>query len=85
MGTEYSENFINLILLLKNGITLFYYITICSDSDCILIEFIEVTLVNKITEVSGAQFHSTLSLHSIVCLPPQAKSPSITILSCLHP
>ena len=47
----------------------------------IFIELIEVTLVKKIIEVSGAQFHDTSSGHCIVCSPPPVKSPSIT----LHP
>ena len=45
----------------------------------LFIEFIGVTLVNKITQVSGAQFYNTSPVHCIVCLPPQVKSRSITI------
>ena len=40
---------------------------------------IGVTLVNKIIQVSGAQFYNTSSVHCSVCSPPQVKSPSITI------
>ena len=43
------------------------------------IELIEVTLVNNIVQISGAEFHSTSSVHCIVCSPPQVKSPSIII------
>ncbi|KAF6125190.1 hypothetical protein HJG60_009715 [Phyllostomus discolor] len=45
----------------------------------LFIEFIGVTLVNKMIQVSGAQFHSTSSVHCVVCSPPQVRSPSITI------
>ena len=38
------------------------------------IEFIEVTLVNKIIQVLGAQFYSTSSVHCIVHFPPQVIS-----------
>ena len=41
--------------------------------------FIEVTLVNKIIEVSGAQFYGTSPVCCTVCSPPQVRSPSITI------
>ena len=44
-----------------------------------LIEFMGVTLVNKIRQLSGAHFHNTSSVHCIVCSPPQVKSPTITI------
>ena len=43
------------------------------------IEFIGVTLVNKIVWVSGAQFYNASSVYFIVCLPPQVKSFSISI------
>ena len=41
-----------------------------------LIEFVGVTLVNKIIQVSGAQFYNTSSVHCTVCspLPPHPKS-----------
>ena len=45
----------------------------------LFIEFIGVTLVNKIIQVSDTQFYNTSSVHGIVCSPPQVKSPSITI------
>ena len=45
----------------------------------LFIKFIGVTLVNKIIQVSGAQFHNTSFVHWTVCSPPQVKSPSITI------
>ena len=47
-----------------------------------LIEFIGVILVNKLIQVSGAQFYNTASEHCVVCspLPPaQVKSQPITI------
>ena len=44
----------------------------------LFIEFIGVILVNKIIQVSGAQFHNTSSVPCIVCSPPQLTSPSIT-------
>ena len=44
-----------------------------------LIEFIGVTLVNKIIQVSEAQVYNTSSVHCTVCSPPQVKSPFITI------
>ena len=37
-----------------------------------LIEFLGVTLDNKITQVSGAEFHSTSSVPHTVCSPPQS-------------
>ena len=43
------------------------------------IEFIRVALVNTITQVPGAQFHNTSSVHCIVCSLPQVKSLSVTI------
>ena len=45
----------------------------------LLIEFVGVTMVNKIIQVSGAQFYNSSSVPCIVCLPPQVKSPSVTI------
>ena len=46
----------------------------------LFIEFIRMTMFNKIIQISGAQFHSPSSVvHCIVCSPPQVKSPSITI------
>ena len=45
----------------------------------LFIEFIGVTLVNKIIQVSGAQFYNISFVQSTVCSPPQVKSPSITI------
>ena len=48
------------------------------------IEFIRVTLVSKIIKVSGAQFYNPSSVHYILCLPPQDKSPSITIYPPIH-
>ena len=35
-----------------------------------MVGFIGMTLVNKITQVSGAQFHNTSSAHCTVCSPP---------------
>ena len=35
------------------------------------IDCIGVTLVNRIMQVSGAQFHNTSSVHCTVCSPPQ--------------
>ena len=43
------------------------------------IDFIGVTLVNKIIYVPGVQFHNTPSVYCIVCSPPQVKSPATTI------
>ena len=41
--------------------------------NCFLfIEFIGMTLVNKIIQVSGAQFHNTSSVYCIACLPPKS-------------
>ena len=40
-----------------------------------LLEFITVTLANKIMLVSGVQFHNTSSVNCIMCSPPQVKSP----------
>ena len=45
----------------------------------LFIEFIGVTLVNTIIQVSAAQFYSTSSVHCTVCSSPPVKSPSITI------
>ena len=42
-----------------------------------LIEFIEVTLVNKSIQVSTVQFYNTSPVYYIVCPPPKAKSPSL--------
>ena len=42
------------------------------------IEFIGVTLVNKIIQVSDAQFYNTSAVHCIVCSPPEVMSLSIT-------
>ena len=44
-----------------------------------LIEFIGVTLVNKIIQVSGAWFYNTSSVHWLVCSPSQVRSLPITI------
>ena len=44
-----------------------------------LIEFIVVTLFNKIMQVSGVQFCNTSSVYCTVCSPPQVKSPFITL------
>ena len=55
------------------------------------IEFIGVTLVNTIMQVSGVQFYNTSSVYCTVCSPPQVKLSSIVIfppftLVCLpHP
>ena len=47
---------------------------------CLLfIEFIGLTLVNKIIEISGVQFYNTSSVHCTAYSPLQVKSPSITI------
>ena len=56
----------------------------------IFTEFIGVTLVNKIIQVAGTQFHNTSSVHCIVCSPPQVKCLAIIIyppytLLHLHP
>ena len=45
----------------------------------LFIEFIRVTLGNKITQVSGIQFYSAWSVCCVVYSQPQVKSPSITI------
>ena len=45
----------------------------------LLIEFIGVTLVNKIILVSGVQFYHTSSVHRTVCSPLQVQCPSTTI------
>ena len=59
--------------LLKGNIGRFHY-------NCyFFIGFIGVTLVIKIIQASGVQFHNTPSVHLIVCSPPQGKSVSITI------
>lgn len=48
----------------------------------LFIEFIDVTLVKKIIQVSDTQFYNTSSVHLfIVHPPPQVKSPTITIYS----
>ena len=44
-----------------------------------VLEFIGVTLVSKIIQVSGVRFYHTSSVYCTVCSPPQVKSPSITI------
>ena len=44
-----------------------------------LLNLLGVTLVDKITQVSGAQFHNTSSVPRTVCSPPQVTSPSITV------
>ena len=41
-------------------------------------EFVGVTLVNKILQVSGAQFYNTSSVYCTVCSPPQVRPPSTT-------
>ena len=46
----------------------------------VFIQFIGVTLVNKITQVSGVQFCDTPAVYRTVCSPPRVKSPS-----CLFP
>ena len=57
----------------------------------IFIEFIGVTLVNKILQVSGVQFYNTSPVYCTVCSPPHLKSASITIYpplpspTSLHP
>ena len=38
-----------------------------------------MTLVNKIIQLSGAQFYNLSGVHCIVCSPPQVKSLSTTI------
>lgn len=45
---------------------------------CLFTESIGVTLVNRISQVSGAQFFNTVSA-PVLCSPPRIKSPSITI------
>ena len=40
-----------------------------------------MTLVNKVTQGSGARSHNTSSAHCVVCSPLQVKAPSITIYS----
>ena len=50
-----------------------------------LTEFIRMTLVNKIIEVSGVQFSNTSTVHCIVCSPPQVKSPFIKVGSFFNP
>ena len=37
----------------------------------LFIEFIGVTLVNKVIQVAGAQFHNTSSVPCTVCSPPK--------------
>ena len=44
----------------------------------LFIEFVGVTLVNKILQVSGAQFYYTSSVYCTVCSPPQVRPPSTT-------
>ena len=39
--------------------------------DFLFIEFVGVTLVNKILQASGAQFYHTWSVQCIACSPPQ--------------
>ena len=51
----------------------------CCCRCCCFIDFIAVILVNKTTQVSGAQFYNTPSGQCVVCSPPQGRSPSITI------
>ena len=50
------------------------------DHFLIFIDFIGVTLVKKIMQVSGAQFYNTSCVHCIMCSPPQVRS-----LSALSP
>ena len=55
-----------------------------------LIEFIGVTLLNKIIQVSDIQFYDLSSIHCIGCSPPHVKFPSVTVghsftLCSLHP
>ena len=45
----------------------------------IFTEFIGVTLVNKIIQVAGTQFHNTSSVQCIMCSPPQVRSASTAI------
>lgn len=44
-----------------------------------LSEFIAVTLVNKVIQVSGARFNDMSSVHCAVGSAPQVKSLSVTI------
>ena len=60
----------NLFLWPGNQLSFFFFL---------FIEFIGVTLVNKIIQVSGVQFYNTSSVHCIMCSPPQVTSPSNTI------
>ena len=56
---------------------IFIFLTVMNFFLCC--EFIEVTLVNKVIQVSGAQFNNTSSVHCVVYSPPLLKSPSTTI------
>ena len=49
----------------------------------LFIAFLRVTLVNKIIQVSGAQFHNTSPVHCIVCAPPRVRS--LSPFSLLYP
>ena len=44
------------------------------------VEFIGVTLVNKIIQVSSVQFSNTSSVYYIVCSTPKVKFLSLTII-----
>ena len=46
---------------------------------CLFSEFIGVTLVNKIIQVSDERFYNTSSVHCVVCLSPQVKSLPVSI------
>ena len=56
-------------------------ITFCRKTCIVLIfiEFIGVTLVNKLIQVSSVQFSNTSFVYCIVCSSPKVKSPFLTI------
>ena len=62
-----------------------FLITVCDSFKNIFIEFIGVTLINKIPQVSGIQFYNMSSVYCFVYSPPQVKSLSITINLPLTP
>lgn len=50
----------------------------------VVVDFLEVALVNKITQISGVQFCNTSPVYGTVCSPPQTKSPSASGAEELH-
>ena len=77
MALPCFEMLLNRVLSLSSyEIILSYFST--QSFTAFFIEFIGVTLVNKIIQVSGSEFYNTTSV-CLLCSLPQVKSPSITI------